>query len=122
MAEPLMAELLPESEVEAKVIEAIAEQLGVAKDEVTRESEFDKICDSLDKAELMMEFEDLFEISITDEAATKIGTVADAIGYIRQALGGAADGGNPGSDTPGSDTPGSTTPGSTTPGSSDPTA
>ncbi|MEY3142341.1 MAG: Acyl carrier protein [Planctomycetota bacterium] len=88
-----MAEQLSESEVEAKVIEAIAEQLGIAKDEVTRDSEFDKICDSLDKAELMMEFEDLFEISITDEAATKISTVADAVQFIQQALGGTAQGG-----------------------------
>ncbi|MCX5651703.1 MAG: acyl carrier protein [Planctomycetota bacterium] len=88
-----MAEQLPESEVEAKVIEAIAEQLGIAKDEVTRDSEFDKICDSLDKAELMMEFEDLFEISITDEAATKISTVADAVQFIQQALGGNTQGG-----------------------------
>ncbi len=89
-----MAETLPESEIEAKVIEAVAEQLGVAKEEVTRDSEFDKICDSLDKAELMMEFEDLFEISITDEAATKLATVADAVQFIRQTLeGGAAGGG-----------------------------
>ena len=88
-----MAEQLPESEVEAKVIEAIAEQLGIAKDEVTRDSEFDTICDSLDKAELMMEFEDLFEISITDEAATKISTVADAVQFIQQALGGNTQGG-----------------------------
>ena len=67
-----MAEQFSESEIESKVIEAIAEQLGVAKEEVTRDSEFDKICDSLDKAELMMEFEDIFEVSITDEAATKL--------------------------------------------------
>ena len=88
-----MAEQLPETEIEAKVIEAIAEQLGVAKDEVTRDSEFDKICDSLDKAELMMEFEDIFEISITDDSASKISTVADAIRFIQQTLGGDAQGG-----------------------------
>ena len=83
-----MAEQLSESEVEAKVIEAVAEHLGVAKEEVTRDSEFDKICDSLDKAELMMEFEDIFEISITDEAASKIVTVADAVRFVQQCLGG----------------------------------
>ena len=88
-----MAEPLSETEILAKVTEAVAEQLGIAKDDVTRESEFDKICDSLDKAELMMEFEDLFEISITDEAATKISTVADAVQFIQQALGGSAQGG-----------------------------
>ncbi len=72
--------------VEAKVIEAIADQLGVAKSEVTRTSEFDTICDSLDKAELMMEFEDIFEISITDESASKLKTVADAIEFIERTL------------------------------------
>jgi acyl carrier protein len=77
---------LSESEIEAKVIEAIADQLGVAKADVTRTSEFDSICDSLDKAELMMEFEDLFEISITDDAATKLRTVSDAIDFIQRTL------------------------------------
>ena len=77
---------LSESEIEAKVIEAIADQLGVAKADVTRTSEFDSICDSLDKAELMMEFEDLFEISITDDAATKLRTVADAVDFIQRPL------------------------------------
>ena len=77
---------LSEPEIEAKVIEAIADQLGVAKADITRTSEFDAICDSLDKAELMMEFEDLFEISITDDSATKLRTVADAIEFIQRTL------------------------------------
>jgi acyl carrier protein len=81
-----MSEPLPESEIEAKVIEAIADQLGVAKSDITRTSEFDAICDSLDKAELMMEFEDLFEISITDDSATRLKTVADAVEYIHRTL------------------------------------
>jgi len=81
-----MSEPLSEPEIEAKVIEAIADQLGIARSDVTRDSEFDAICDSLDKAELMMEFEDLFEISITDDAATKLRTVADAIDFIQRTL------------------------------------
>ena len=81
-----MSAPLSEPEIEAKVIEAIADQLGVAKADITRTSEFDSICDSLDKAELMMEFEDLFEISITAEAASKLTTVGDAITFIQQAL------------------------------------
>ena len=85
-----MSESLSETEILAKVTEAVAEQLGIAKDDVTRDSEFDKICDSLDKAELMMEFEDIFEISITDEAASKIVTVADSVRFIQQCLGGSA--------------------------------
>ncbi|MEY2715505.1 MAG: Acyl carrier protein [Planctomycetota bacterium] len=81
-----MSAPLSEPEIEAKVIEAIADQLGVAKSDITRTSEFDSICDSLDKAELMMEFEDLFEISITDDSATKLRTVADAIDFIQRTL------------------------------------
>ncbi|MEY4117256.1 MAG: Acyl carrier protein [Planctomycetota bacterium] len=81
-----MSAPLSEPEIEAKVIEAIADQLGVAKADITRTSEFDSICDSLDKAELMMEFEDLFEISITDDSATKLRTVADAIEFIQRTL------------------------------------
>jgi len=81
-----MSAPLSEPEIEVKVIEAIADQLGVAKADITRTSEFDSICDSLDKAELMMEFEDLFEISITDDAATKLRTVADAIDFIQRTL------------------------------------
>ena len=81
-----MSDSLTEPEIEAKVIEAIADQLGVTKADVTRDKEFDSICDSLDKAELMMEFEDLFEISITDDAATKLRTVADAIEFIQRTL------------------------------------
>jgi acyl carrier protein len=77
---------LSESEIEAKVIEAIADQLGVAKADVSRSSEFDAICDSLDKAELMMEFEDLFEISINDDAASKLRTVSEAIDFIQRTL------------------------------------
>ena len=81
-----MSAPLSEPEIEAKVIEAIADQLGVAKADISRTSEFDSICDSLDKAELMMEFEDLFEISITDDSATKLRTVADAIEFIQRTL------------------------------------
>ena len=79
---------ISESEIETKVIETIADQLGVPKSEVTRDSEFDKICDSLDKAELMMEFEDRFEISITDESASKLTRVSDAIEFIQRTLAG----------------------------------
>lgn len=81
-----MAEPLSESEIETKVLEAIADQLGIARSDVTRDKVFDSICDSLDKAELMMEFEDLFEISITDEAASKLETVGDAIAFIQRTL------------------------------------
>ena len=81
-----MTSSLSDSEIEAKVIDAIADQLGVPRSDVTRESVFDSICDSLDKAELMMEFEDLFEISITDDAASRLKTVGDAVEFIQRTI------------------------------------
>jgi acyl carrier protein len=78
-----------EAEIEAKVIEIVAEQMGVDKAEITRETSFanDLNADSLDTVELVMEFEDEFETSIPDEQAEKIQTVGQAIDYIKQAAG-----------------------------------
>ncbi|HDZ20517.1 hypothetical protein LCGC14_0162800 [marine sediment metagenome] len=72
--------------IEEKVIEIVAEQMGVDKGEVTRETSFvnDLNADSLDTVELVMEFEDEFELSIPDEEAEKIQTVGQAIDYIRE--------------------------------------
>jgi acyl carrier protein len=73
-------------EIEEKVIEIVAEQMGVDKSEVTRETSFvnDLNADSLDTVELVMEFEDEFELSIPDEEAEKIQTVGQAIDYIKE--------------------------------------
>jgi acyl carrier protein len=73
-------------EIESKVIEIVAEQMSVDKSEITRETSFvnDLNADSLDTVELVMEFEDEFEISIPDEEAEKIQTVGQAIDYIRE--------------------------------------
>jgi acyl carrier protein len=70
--------------VEAKVIEIVSEQMGVEKGEITRETSFinDLNADSLDTVELVMEFEDEFDMSIPDEEAEKIQTVGAAIDYI----------------------------------------
>ena len=70
--------------VEAKVIEIVSEQMGVDKGEITRETSFinDLNADSLDTVELVMEFEDEFDMSIPDEEAEKIQTVGAAIDYI----------------------------------------
>jgi len=78
-----------ESEIEAKVIDIVAEQMGVDKGEITRETSFtnDLNADSLDTVELVMEFEDEFETSIPDEEAEKIQTVGQAIEYINKAIG-----------------------------------
>jgi len=72
-------------EIETKVIEIVAEQMGVDKSEITRETSFvnDLNADSLDTVELVMEFEDEFELSIPDEEAEKIQTVGQAIDYIK---------------------------------------
>ena len=80
---------MTEAEIEAKVIEIVAEQMGVEKGEISRETSFanDLNADSLDTVELVMEFEDEFETSIPDEQAEKIQTVGQAIAYIKQAVG-----------------------------------
>lgn len=72
------------SEIEAKVKEIIVDKLGVDEADVTPEASFtnDLGADSLDTVELIMEFEKAFEITIPDDQAEKIGTVADAIAYI----------------------------------------
>lgn len=70
--------------IEQKVIEIVSEQMGVDKSEITRETSFinDLNADSLDTVELVMEFEDEFDMSIPDEEAEKIQTVGAAIDYI----------------------------------------
>jgi acyl carrier protein len=70
--------------IEKKVVEIISEQMGVDKSEVTRETSFinDLNADSLDTVELVMEFEDEFNMSIPDEEAEKIQTVGAAVDYI----------------------------------------
>jgi acyl carrier protein len=76
-----------EQEIEAKVIEIVAEQMGVDKGEINRETSFvnDLNADSLDTVELVMEFEDEFETSIPDDQAEKIQTVGQAIEFIKTA-------------------------------------
>lgn len=70
--------------IQDKVIEIISEQMGVDKAEITRETSFinDLNADSLDTVELVMEFEDEFDMSIPDEEAEKIQTVGAAVDYI----------------------------------------
>ena len=63
----------------------IVEQLGVDEEEVTPDASFvdDLGADSLDTVELVMAFEEEFGIEIPDDAAEKIQTVGDAIGFIK---------------------------------------
>lgn len=70
--------------VDEKVKEIISKQLGVNSAEVTPEASFveDLGADSLDTVELVMAFEEAFNIEIPDEDAEKITKVKDAIAYI----------------------------------------
>ncbi len=73
-----------EQEVFDKVVGIVSEQMGVDKSEIKKETSFvnDLNADSLDTVELVMEFEDEFDMSIPDEEAEKIQTVGDAVNYI----------------------------------------
>jgi acyl carrier protein len=70
--------------IDERVKQIIVEQLGVDEGEVTPTAHFidDLGADSLDIVELVMAFEEAFEIEIPDEDAEKIATVKDAIDYI----------------------------------------
>ena len=72
--------------VEDKVKQIIVEQLGVDEGEVTPNASFvdDLGADSLDTVELVMAFEEAFDIEIPDEDAEKIRTVKDAVDYIQR--------------------------------------
>lgn len=71
--------------IDEKVKEIIAKQLGVNAAEVTMEASFveDLGADSLDTVELVMAFEETFNVEIPDEDAEKITKVKDAIEYIK---------------------------------------
>ena len=72
--------------LEEKVKEIIVEQLGVNAEQVTTEASFieDLGADSLDLVELVMRFEEEFDIEIPDEDAEKIQGVRDAYAYVEQ--------------------------------------
>lgn len=76
------------SDAESKVREIIINELGVEPEKVTDDASFveDLGADSLDTVELVMEFEDEFEISIPDEDAETIQTVGAAVDYIESKL------------------------------------
>ncbi|MGI9392838.1 MAG: acyl carrier protein [Parvibaculales bacterium] len=75
------------SDTAERVKAIIVENLGVEADKVTETASFidDLGADSLDTVELVMAFEEAFDVEIPDDAAEKILTVADAISFIDQA-------------------------------------
>ena len=68
-----------------KIKSIVAEQLGVDEDQVTEDASFvdDLGADSLDTVELIMAFEEEFDVEIPDEDAQKIKTVKDVMDYIK---------------------------------------
>ncbi|GAB4185134.1 MAG: acyl carrier protein [Calditrichia bacterium] len=76
-------------DLESKVKEIIVNKLGVDEAKVTADASFieDLGADSLDTVELIMEFEQEFDITIEEEDANKIQTVGDAVKYIQEKLG-----------------------------------
>jgi acyl carrier protein len=70
--------------IEERVTRIVCNQMGTSPDKITADTSFvnDLGADSLDTVELVMEFEDEFEISIPDEDAETIQTVGSAITYI----------------------------------------
>jgi len=78
------------AQLETKVKDIIAEELGVEKEKLTKEASFmeDLGADSLDTVELVMAFEKEFDIDIPDEEAEKLRTVGDALNYLHARMGG----------------------------------
>ncbi len=71
-----------------QVIDIIVNKLGVERESVVDSASFtnDLGADSLDTVELIMAFEENFEIQIQDNQAEKINTVGDAISFVEEAL------------------------------------
>ena len=74
------------SETSDRVKKIVVEHLGVEAEKVTEDASFidDLGADSLDIVELVMAFEEEFNVEIPDDAAEKISTVKDATDYIDQ--------------------------------------
>jgi len=75
------------AEITQKVTDIVADQLDVSKDQITPETSFvdDLGADSLDIAELVMEFEDEFDLNIPDDQQG-IKTIGDAVNYVEAEL------------------------------------
>jgi acyl carrier protein len=75
---------MSDKSIEDRVKDIIVDQLGVNADQVTPEAKFveDLGADSLDTVELVMAFEEEFDIEVPDEEAEKLQAVADVIAYI----------------------------------------
>lgn len=75
-------------DIPKKVTEILVEKLGIAQSEITPDANFvkDLGIDSLDYAEIVMEFEQTFDIRIPDDDAEKLQTFGEAVRYIQDKL------------------------------------
>ena len=73
-------------DVKGKIKKIVADHLGIEEEKVTEEASFidDLGADSLDTVELVMAFEEEFEVEIPDDAAETIQTVGDAISFLEK--------------------------------------
>ena len=80
---------MSDKSIEERVKDIIVDQLGVSADQVTTEAKFveDLGADSLDTVELVMAFEEEFDIEVPDEEAEKLQAVGDVITYINSQQG-----------------------------------
>ena len=80
---------MSDNRIEEKVRSIIVDQLGVESDKVTADAKFieDLGADSLDTVELVMAFEENFDIEVPDEEAEKLQSVADVVAYIEKVQG-----------------------------------
>src|ERR671917_1935073 len=78
--------IMSDKPIEEKVKDIIVEQLGVNPEQVTPQASFieDLGADSLDIVELVMAFEEEFNVEVPDEDAEKLQTVGDVIKYIEE--------------------------------------
>jgi acyl carrier protein len=76
------------SEIEAKLVDLLVDELGLERDDITMEARFeeDLDVDSLGVVELLMALEDNFDVKIPDEEAEKITTVGEAAEMVSQKL------------------------------------
>src|SRR5688572_30729086 len=76
---------MSDKSIEERVKDIIVDQLGVSADQVTPEAKFveDLGADSLDTVELVMAFEEEFDIEVPDEDAEKLTTVGEAVAYLK---------------------------------------
>ncbi len=75
-------------DIEAKVKQIIVDELSVEESQVTNEAKFieDLGADSLDTVELVMKFEEEFDIEIPDEDQEKLRSVGEAVSYLKGRL------------------------------------